>query len=310
MKTPIHSKSFIIGLVLYLVIILLLSILSSYYINILSGKTGAILKENHYSVVYAQDMSEALIIISQEINSCIITNKNPDTLTINKKLNSFIKSLQSEQNNITEIEEGKLVSDIKTGFFEYNDSLSEYMKSPKPFSNVLYLQMKFNILYQQLIHLSQINQKAIEEKTNDAKASAKRASIRMSFIGALCFLVAFAFTFSFASYFNERFYQFYDGLKRLGSSKYKERLYFIEKDEFYEMSLIINEMAEKLYEANQKKPLPLLVDSEKDIDIRDIQELKETLIQMKSIEKQAIELISKLKKREITNGLFERPPEP
>ena len=45
--------------------------------------------------------------------------------------------------------------------------------------------------------LSQMNEKAIEEKTDDAKVSAKKATIQMTFIGTLCFLIAYGFTLSF-----------------------------------------------------------------------------------------------------------------
>ncbi len=50
MKTSIRSKRFTMGMILFLVIILLLSISSAYYLNRLSDKTSAILKENHYSL--------------------------------------------------------------------------------------------------------------------------------------------------------------------------------------------------------------------------------------------------------------------
>ena len=83
MKTSIRSKRFTIGIVLFIAIILLLSILSVYFLNRLSMKTSAILKENHYSVVFAQDMSVDLIIINKEIINCFLTNKNPDTILIN-----------------------------------------------------------------------------------------------------------------------------------------------------------------------------------------------------------------------------------
>ncbi len=94
MKTSIRSKRFTMGMVLFLVIILLLSISSAYYLNRLSGKTSAILKENHYSVVYARDMSEDLTNINQGIINSFLTNKNPDTLIINKEFMLFDKSLE------------------------------------------------------------------------------------------------------------------------------------------------------------------------------------------------------------------------
>ena len=119
MKTSIRSSRFTMGMVLFLVIILLLSISSAFYLNRLSRKTSAILKENHYSVVYARDMSEDLTNINQGIINPFITNKNPDTLFINQEFTLFNKSLESEKNNITEVGEGQLVSDIETNYDDY-----------------------------------------------------------------------------------------------------------------------------------------------------------------------------------------------
>jgi methyl-accepting chemotaxis protein len=119
----------------------------------------------------------------------------------------------------------------------------------------------------------------------------------MSIIGALCFLIAYGFTFSFASYFNERFYELYNGIKEVASSNYVERLSFKGKDEFYEISLIFNDMAEKLSAANQKKDLNLQLGSEKDQSYNDIKELKRILTNIKTIEEQAVEIISKLENK-------------
>jgi len=294
MKTPIRSKRFIMGIVLFLAIILLLSILSVFFLTRLSMKTGAILKENHYSVVFAQDMSADLIIINKEIINCFLTNKNHDTILITNELKSFITSLQLEQNNITETGEGNIVSGIEKDFNEYRDSVVMYMKSPTSVAKVLYLQKKYNSLYQHLNHLSQINEKAIEEKTDDAKDSVKKYSIIMSGVATLCFLIAYGFAFIFSSYFNERFYQLYNGLKEIASSNYRQRLYFKGNDEISEISLIINEMTEKLTDNNQKNSQ---ISSEQYLNITDIQELKVLLIRMKNIEEQACKLIIKLEKK-------------
>jgi len=152
------------GMVLFLVIILLLSISSAYYLNRLSSKTSAILKENHYSVVYARDMSEDLLNINQGIINCFLTNKNPDTLIINKEFKLFNKSLKLEKNNITEIGEDVLAANIETNYNDYRDSVVKFINSPNPAVKVLYLQNKFDSVYHQLMLLSQMNEKAIEEK--------------------------------------------------------------------------------------------------------------------------------------------------
>jgi methyl-accepting chemotaxis protein len=253
---------FISGVVFFLVIIILLSVLSAFYLNKLSEKTGKILKENHDSVVFARDMSESLTFINQEILNYYLTNQEPDTILIDKELKAFAKSLELEKNNITEPGEDKLALNIDKEFNEYRIEIEEIVKS-KPETGGLLLQNRYRILFQQINLLSQMNENAIEVKTGDAKTTAKNASIQMSIVAAICILVAFSFTYSFSSYFNERFTQLYDGIKEIGSSNYNQRLYFEGKDEFYEISLIFNEMAEKLSEKKERMDDILKDDSEK-----------------------------------------------
>ena len=296
MKTIMH-KRFSMSIIFFLVIILLLSVLSAYYLNMLSGKTSAILKENHYSVVYARDMSKNLTNINQRIITYLLTNKNPDSSFINNELMLFDKSLQLEKKNITEPGEDKLAYGIETSFNEYRDSIGKFMKSPKPITEFILMQNKFEGLFQQLMLLSQLNEKAIEAKTQNAKVSAKKSSIQMSIIGVLCFLIAFGYTFSLGSYFNERFFKLYNGIKEMVSSNYNQKLYFDGKDEFYEISLIFNEMADKLRDNNQKMTLTLQSGIEKDYSNKDIQELKKVLYEMKSIEEQAKAIIFRLENK-------------
>jgi methyl-accepting chemotaxis protein len=242
-------------------------------------------------------MSEALTNMNQEITYSFFTNKAPDSMLLGKNLKGFEKYLGLAKNNITEKEEDKLVYEIDATFNEFRDSIVNFMKSPKPVAGILNLQKKFNTIYPQLELLSQLNEKAIEIKTEDAKTSAKNAYIQMSLVGGSCFIIAFLFTISFASYFNERFKQLYHGIKEMASSNYGQRLYFNGKDEFYEISLIFNEMAEKLSETNHKNDLPLHISLEKENSLNDIQELKRVLSQLKNVEEQAQELISNLENK-------------
>jgi len=296
MKISIRTK-FNIGILFLFVIILVISVFSAFYLNRMSKKTSAILKENHVSVSYAREMSEGLLTINQEITNSFLTNKNPDQPLIDKGLNLFAKSLQLEKNNITEAGEDQLVAGITAGFATYSDSLAQYSKSLKPVTRVLYLQDKFSSLYQQLMLLSRINEKAIEAKTNDAKDSAKMALRQMTILGTLCFLFALSFTFRFANYFNERFFQLYNGIKEINASNFGQRLHFDGKDEFYDISLVFNEMAEKLSRDQQKMGLTLLVNNEKENSLNDILELKRLLLQISSIENEAKELISRIENK-------------
>lgn len=296
MKTSIRTK-FSIGILFFFVMIAVITAFSAYYLTKLSNKTSLIMKENHLSVVYARDMSEGIMGVSQEVTNSFLTGRNPDSTLINRGLNSFNASLKLEKNNITEAGEDKLVSSIEKGFNQYRDSLAAFNGAPKPVAKLLYLQKQFSSLYQQLAFLSRINEKAIEYKTEDAKVSAKDALKQMSFLGTFCFLIALSFTYNFASYFSRRFFQLYNGIKELVSSNYGQRLHFEGKDEFYDISLVFNEMAEKLNENKQKMDLTLQVDKELFDSIDDVKELKRLLERINSIEEQATALISRFENK-------------
>ena len=83
MKFSIRTK-FTVGMVFLFIIILVLSIFSAYYLNKMSKKTSAILKENYLSVVYAREMSEGLTTINQEITLSSLMNKAPDGLLLKR----------------------------------------------------------------------------------------------------------------------------------------------------------------------------------------------------------------------------------
>jgi two-component system, NtrC family, sensor histidine kinase KinB len=293
MKLSIRTK-FTFAMIILFLIILVLTVFSGYYLNRMSRKTSAILQENYLSIVYAREMSEGIMNINQEIANCFLTNKKLDTLKIRKELSLVDKTLESEKNNITSPGEDKLVSAIETDYGELRDKVIKSMNLMES-SNVLELQNKSENLFQQLVLLSQMNSKSVELKTDDAKTYAKKAAVQMSIIGTVCFIIALSLTFNYGSYFNERFHQLYKGIKELASSNYGQRLYFDEGDEFSEIALVFNRMAEKLSENKSIIPPTVKPDSEKEIIIHDVQELKDILARMKIIEEQVSGLISKFK---------------
>jgi len=290
-------KKFIYGIFFFLFIIVALLSLSIYHLNKLSNKTGAMFIENHLSVIYARDMVEGLSGINQEIVNCFLMNSLPDHNNIDKLLNSVNKSIQLEKNNITEPGEDKLALTIESEFIKYRNLVGGFIKKPRSGENVSNLQKEFTYLNQKILLLSQMNEKAIELKTNDAKVAANNAKLQMEIFGTLCFLITFSFTFSFTSYFNDRFTQLYNGIKEIVSSNYDYRLYFERKDEFYDISLVFNEMAEKLVQNKQNIIPKFNEDSVYDTRINQVQELKLMLERMKMLEEQAAGLISNLENK-------------
>ena len=297
MKHSIRTR-FTLGMIFLFIIISVLAVFSGYYLNKLSDKTSAILKENYLSVVYAREMSEGLMNINQEITTCFLKKRIPDSLKIAKELKKIDQSLQSEKNNFTEPGEDKLVSGIESDYIGYRDSLQIIIKSPKSAAALLYLQNKSGTLDQQLSILSQMNGKALEVKTDDAKASSKSALTKMTVLATMCFLIGMSFAFSFASYFNRRFFQLFNGIKEIGSGNFDQRLLFDGNDEFSEISQVVNEMADKLKENKQKMSVTLQKESWKGINPNDVEELKKMLFRIKTMEEQAAALIAKLEKKE------------
>ena len=236
--------------------------------------------------------------INQEITTSFLTHRNSDSSRIANELGLINKSLLLEKNNITEPGEDKLVAGIETGYLEYRDSLLTILKSPKSANGMIYLQNKSGILYQQLLILSEMNGKALEVKTDDAKASSKSALTKMTVLATMCFLIGMSFAFSFASYFNRRFFQLFNGIKEIGSGNFDQRLIFDGNDEFSEISQVVNEMADKLKENKQKMSVTLQKESWKGINPNDVEELKKMLFRIKTMEEQAAALIAKLEKKE------------
>ncbi len=292
MKYSIRSK-FSTGMV-FLIIILALSIFSAYYMNKLTKETGAILKENYLSVVYAREISAGLTNINQEMISGLLTGRKSDSLILKREFAVIDRLLRSEKNNITEPGEGKLVKDLETGIQEYRDSLTKYMEFPRPAFRSLNLQKKFSLLYQELSLLSQMNGKAIEVRTDDTKITSQDALIQMSILATLCFIIALFYSYSFSSYSNERFYHLYDGIREMASGNYIKRLEFDGADEFNEISSAINEMAEKINENELKSNVNLPPEIGRALPKRDMDELKIVLTRIRNIEEQAEGIIARL----------------
>jgi NtrC-family two-component system sensor histidine kinase KinB len=286
------------GMIFLFVIILVLSVFSGYYMNKLSGKTSAILKENYLSVVYARDMTQGIMNIDKELTLSILKKIPPDTIRITDALNHFGKSLADEKINITEPGEDKLVADIETGYKAYRDSLLHIIRSQGSPAGMIFLQNKSASLNEDLLQLSQMNGRAIELKTDDAKASANSALTKMTILASICFLIGMSYTFSFGSYFNRRIYQLHNGIKQIVGSNFNEPLFLEgQRDEFYEISVVFNDMVDKLKENERKLSITLPSRAEKNLSNKDLDELKELLLRIKTMEREATVLLSKFEKK-------------
>jgi methyl-accepting chemotaxis protein len=243
-------------------------------------------------------MAAELTALNQEITRSFTNGSEIDTALINAASVSFKKSLLLEKNNLTEPGEDKLASGIESGFNQYFNYIVSCWKKPVT-SEVMNASMtKFRTLYQQMMLLSQMNEQAIILKANDTKKYAEKGLASVSLLGTICFIITLSFTFNFSSYFNGRFTKLYNGIKEIGAKNYNQRLHFEGEDEFYDISLVFNDMAQNLNENARSSMVNFKEEFEREVSLKQIEELKRTVEQMHGIEERAIDLIAKLENKD------------
>jgi signal transduction histidine kinase/HAMP domain-containing protein len=197
--------------------------LADYYLTRLSTDSKIILKDNYRTLIYVKNIGQIL-----------------DQPGANNLSSTHLKVIQDnitqEEHNITEPGEGKLADSLQATFNLFNQNLNN-----PSVSGALKLKMK-GIMYS----IMQLNMTAIERKNSVAGTTADRAIIIVSFIGSLCFLIAFSFAVNFPSYIANPVRELISGIKEIANKNYNKRLMFESKDEFGEVAEAFNQMARKL----------------------------------------------------------------
>jgi nitrate/nitrite-specific signal transduction histidine kinase len=89
----------------------------------------------------------------------------------------------------------------------------------------------------------------------------------------------------------------YNGIKEIVSSNYSQRLNIDGNDELSEISLVFNEMSDKLMKTKQKMSVTLHEELVTNMYSKDIEELKIMLSRIRVIGEQAAALISRFEKK-------------
>ncbi|MCE3074179.1 ATP-binding protein [Chryseobacterium gwangjuense] len=212
-----------IGVGLLFIMIIVLSVLGAWYINLLKKDTNNILKANYNTLQYSRNMLLAL----EEINS--------DPLAFNV----FEKQLEKQRDNVTEPGEKEATDNIVIHF--------QALKK-KPENTALQYSIRKDIA-----ELMQLNMSAIEHKSSVADATAKNAIAAISGTGMLCFLIAFILMVNLPSNIANPIKSLTESIKQIANQNYKERVHFESRSEFGELAKSFNTMAEKLHEYSESK---------------------------------------------------------
>lgn len=209
-----------IGVLFLFGMLLLVGSLGIYYLMRLNKDAREILKDNYESL----DFSKNMLLAMEQFKT--------DTLHAYQVFNS---NLQKQENNITEPGEGAYTDTLR---FHFN----ALRQNPRSALNHLY-PIKWSIY-----GIIELNMRAIVRKSEITKKRADRALIYISMIAGICFLISFTFVINFPEYIAHPIRELSKGIREISNKNYSHRLYFKTGDEFEELAVTYNAMAQKLDE--------------------------------------------------------------
>jgi signal transduction histidine kinase len=208
----------IIGLGFLFIVILVFGILSIVSINRLKNNADLVLKNNYETLVYDNNMLEAL-------------NKLPADTSAWK---IFEDNLGLQEANVTEKGEGASTVELRNSFNKYKLKPGDSLSHNKILKNI------------QIIN--QVNQQAIQQKNEMAKNAAETANTWLTLIFTVLALIAFTLVVNFPSVIGGPIQSLSEGISAIAGKDYKKRIHLKQKDEFGELANAFNTMAEKLDE--------------------------------------------------------------
>lgn len=211
------------GVGLLFLMIIVLAVISGWYINQLKKDTNNILIANYNTLEYSRDMLLTLEDIATEPNA----------------LSNFEKHLAKQKKNVTEIGEKEATENVATHF--------EMLKN-----DVANVALQSSIR-KDIAELMKLNMEAIKIKSSIANATAQNAIAVISIAGTICFLLAFILLVNLPSNIANPIKELTLSIRQIANQNYKERVHFESHSEFGELAKSFNTMAEKLQEYAESK---------------------------------------------------------
>ncbi|MET0300954.1 MAG: HAMP domain-containing protein, partial [Flavitalea sp.] len=174
-----------------------------FHIFRLKKDSNLILQNNYESVQYVHAMLRSL-----------------DSMSFDGKLQrqNFNSSLQLQEKNITEQNEGALTAGIRLKFDALNDSLI-------PTGSVTSIKSDLNAILA-------LNMQAIALKNERASVTATKALTYISLIAGLVFVIGFSFVYNFPTIITDPINEITDAIREITNKNYEHRIRYRRDDEF------------------------------------------------------------------------------
>jgi signal transduction histidine kinase len=207
-----------LGLAFLFIAILSLGILSIFYINRLGSDADNVIRNNHETLMYCNN-------ILKELDN---VKKKKDALA---KIES---NLHLQEGNITEQGEKEATDDLRRNF-------EELKQNPQDSTN-------YTSMRQAIYRIQELNQYAIVRKNAVARKTAENATFWLTLIFSIMALVTFTFVMNFPGILSDPINALRDGISEIANKNYGKRIYLKQADEFGDLANAFNSMAEKLDE--------------------------------------------------------------
>ncbi|NPA08569.1 MAG: PAS domain-containing protein [Chlorobi bacterium] len=207
-----------LGVGLLFVLIVLLSVIGSFYINKLKSDTEKILIANYNSLEFSQNMLLALD--KMKTDSAVA-------------IKDFKKNNLLQERNLTEFGEKEATQNLNLHF-------NSYIHDPSP--------KKEKMIREDLVKIMSLNMKGIERKSDIAIITAENATFWIACLGTICFLIAITLVFNLPQTIAEPISQLTFSIRQIANKNYNERVHFRGSEEFNDLANSFNIMAEKLQE--------------------------------------------------------------
>lgn len=204
------------------VVVIFFGAISLYYMNQISLSSKVILKDNYETLSYTSGMREVL-------------DQNPLPLTAAAKA-QFERFFAMEGKNITEKGEGAAVAALH----------SAYEAMLLPGATAPQLHQAVTSIRSELRKIDQLNMAAIVRKNDHAQKAIEKAAMYVIFAASICFLILFSFVVNFPGFVANPLKEFSEAIREISRKNYKQRLEFKGTDEFSELALSFNTMAQEL----------------------------------------------------------------
>ncbi|KFF18872.1 ATP-binding protein [Chryseobacterium sp. JM1] len=222
-----------LGVGLLFLLIVLMSVIGSVYINKLKSDTEKILTANYNSLEFSKNMLLALDKISTD--SAIAVN-------------DFQKNNKLQEKNLTEFGEKEATQSLNLHF-------NSYLKQASP--------EKEKLIREDLAKIMSLNMKGIERKSDIAIITAENATFWIVSLGTVCFLIAFTLLFNLPQTIAEPINQLTFSIRQIAAKNYSERVHFKGSEEFNSLADSFNTMAEKLQEYESSSLSKQLMDKKR-----------------------------------------------